>query len=153
MIDKIKAMMFKSNEPVPPEDKIPAAAAALLIESAVLDGEFDAAERETIAALLGERFELPAADVAALIEEGEAAVEQSVELYSITRVLKDGLDHDQRLALMEMLWQVVYADGVVHDYEANLVRRVAGLLHVPDKEVGLARKNALQRLDIAPGAA
>jgi uncharacterized tellurite resistance protein B-like protein len=153
MIDKIKAMMFKRDEPVPPEDKIPAAAAALLIESAVLDGEFDAAERETIAALLGERFALPAAEVASLIEEGEVAVADSVELYSITRTLKDGLDPEERLELMEMLWQVVYADGVVHDYEANLVRRVAGLLHVPDKEVGLARKNALQRLDIAPSPA
>ncbi|MBT6094586.1 MAG: TerB family tellurite resistance protein [Rhodospirillaceae bacterium] len=153
MIDKIKAMMFKRDEPVPPEDKIPAAAAALLIESAVLDGEFDAAERETIAELLGERFALPAAEVASLIEEGEVAVADSVELYSITRTLKDGLDPEERLELMEMLWQVVYADGVVHDYEANLVRRVAGLLHVPDKEVGLARKNALQRLDIAPSPA
>ena len=153
MINRIKALMFKPDALVPPEDKIPAAAAALLIESAVLDGDFDAIERATIARLLGERFALSAPDVETLIEEGEKAVAEAVELYGVTRILKDGLDHDQRLELMEMLWEVVYADGIVHDYEANLVRRVAGLLHVPDKEVGLARKKALQRLDFAPGAA
>jgi len=150
MIDKIKALLFSENPPAPADDGIPAAAAALLIEAAVMDGDFDAAERGTIARLLEERFELPADQVEALIAEGERAVDAAVELYGITRVLKDGLDHEQRLELMEMLWQVVYADGVVHDYEANLVRRVAGLLYVPDKEVGLARKNALQRLDIKP---
>ena len=153
MIDRIKAMMFKRDEPVPPEDKLPAAAAALLIESAALDGQFDDDERDTISRLLGQRFELSPDDVAELIAEGEKAVEASVELYGFTRILKDGLDHDGRVELMEMLWQVVYADGVLHDYEANLVRRVAGLLYVPDKEVGLARKRALESLDIAPGAA
>jgi uncharacterized tellurite resistance protein B-like protein len=153
MINRIKALLFKPDASVPPEDKIPAAAAALLIESAVLDGNFGAAEHATIARLLGERFQLSAPEVEALVEDGKKAVDEAVELYGITRVLKDALDHDQRLELMEMLWEVVYADGVVHDYEANLVRRVAGLLHVPDKEVGLARKKALQRLDFAPGAA
>ena len=85
--------------------------------------------------------------------KAQQAVHQSVELYGITRVLKDHLNHEERLELMEMLWQVIYADGFVHDYEANLVRRVAGLLYIPDKEVGLARKNAFERLDIAPGGA
>lgn len=153
MIDRIKALMFKRDEPVPAKDNLSAAAAALLIETAVLDGDFDADERTIIASLIGQRFELAPDEVAELIEEGERAVERSVELYGFTRVLKDGLDHDGRVELMEMLWQVVYADGVVHDYEANLVRRVAGLLHVPDKEVGEARKRALESLDFEPGAA
>lgn len=153
MLDHIKSFLFKAEAEVPQSDVVPAAAAALLIESALLDGDFDETERATIANLLAMRFGLAADAVAALIEEGERAAEQSVELYSITRTLKDNLGHDERLEIMEMLWQVVLADGEVHDFEANLVRRVAGLLHVPDKEAGLARKKALERLDFAPGAA
>ena len=48
--------------------------------------------------------------------------------------------------LMEMLWEVVYADGELHDYEANLLRRTAGLLHVSDQESGAARKRVLARM-------
>jgi uncharacterized tellurite resistance protein B-like protein len=45
-----------------------------------------------------------------------------------------------------MLWEVVYADSILHEYEASLMRRIAGLLHVPDVESGAARKRALSRL-------
>jgi uncharacterized tellurite resistance protein B-like protein len=155
MLDHIKSLLFSPGEPAS-DDADPlaaAAAAALLIEAAVMDGDFDDTERATITDLLARRFDLEADAVARLIEDGERAVETSVELYGVTRVLKDGLDHDGRLELMEMLWQVVLADGEVHDYEANLVRRVAGLLHVPDKEAGEARKKAIRRLDFDPGAA
>ena len=48
--------------------------------------------------------------------------------------------------MIEMLWEVALADGDIHHYESNLVRRVAGLLYVPDPESGAARKRVLQRL-------
>ena len=150
MLARIKSILFRPNDPVSLRDEVPAAAAALFIECAVLDGGYDDSERRMIARLLAEHFDLSAEDLESLIMEGEEAVNQSVELYGITRVLKDALSQDERLELMVMLWQVVYADGKLHDYEASLVRRVAGLLHVPDKEVGMARKKALECLDIIP---
>ena len=150
MLARIKSILFRPDDPVSLRDEVPAAAAALFIECAVLDGSYDDAERRMIARLLAERFELSADHLESLIVEGEAAVNQSVELYGITRVLKDALGQKERLELMVMLWQVVYADGKLHDYEASLVRRVAGLLHVPDKEAGIARKKALECLDIIP---
>ncbi|MAH84435.1 MAG: hypothetical protein CBB68_08910 [Rhodospirillaceae bacterium TMED8] len=151
MLDQIKSRLFSPADGKPEKDQIPVAAATLLIESAVLDGDFDANERVIISRLLAERFSLSAVEVAALIEEGERAAENAVELYGITRILKEGLDYDQRLKIMEILWQVVYADGRVHDYEANLARRVAGLLHVPDRESAFARRRALEQLDITGG--
>ena len=48
--------------------------------------------------------------------------------------------------MIEMLWDVACADGVIHDFEANLVRRVAGLIHVSDRDSGAARKRALARM-------
>jgi uncharacterized tellurite resistance protein B-like protein len=66
-----------------------------------------------------------------------------VELSRFIRRIRDGFDHDERVEMVEMLWRVVYADGVVHDHEANLLRRVAGLLYVSDRESGEARKRAI----------
>jgi uncharacterized tellurite resistance protein B-like protein len=81
-----------------------------------------------------------AADAEALIQEGRGAVDESTELYGMIRVVRDHLAPEERIRIIEMLWEVAYADGSVDDYEANLVRRVAGLLYVPDRDSGAARK-------------
>ncbi len=134
-------------------DPLHLAAAALLVEAAVLDGHFDAAERETIVALLGDRFALDTAAVNSLIDEARDAVAQSTQLYPFTRVVKDRFGPEDRVRMMEMLWEVAYADGRLHEFEASLARQVAGLIAVPDRDSGAARKRVLARLglpDTAP---
>jgi uncharacterized tellurite resistance protein B-like protein len=69
-----------------------------------------------------------------------------VEFYTFTRTVKDAFEHEDRVEFMQMLWEVAYADGVLHDHEANLMRRVTGLMHVTDRESGEARKRALRQL-------
>jgi len=86
--------------------------------------------------------------VAELIEEAEATVADANELYTLARTVKDGVDIDERTAIIEMLWEVAYADGEVHDYEANLVRRLAGLLYVSDRDSGEARKRVVAKLGL-----
>lgn len=153
MIGKIKAMILGGGPDAPdaaaePGDEVEAASVALLVETAAMDGDFDDAERRTIARLLEERFGIGADDAAQLIAAGEHAVEHSNQLYAFTRVLKDNLDAAERVRMIEMLWEVAYADGELHDFEANLARRVAGLLHVPDRDSGAARKRVLARLGL-----
>ena len=126
-----------------------AAAAALLVEMAVMDGAFDTNERETVVRLISERFDFNISDVADLVTDAEAAVSSSVELFSFTKILRDDFDHSDRIKMIEMLWEVAYADGILHDFEANLIRRATGLLHVSDRESGVARKRVLEQLDIA----
>ena len=130
------------------EEPVRVAAAALMIEAAIMDGDFDEQERHVISELLGECFDLSPSEVEALIVTGIEAVESSVELFGFSRTLKNGFEPEQRVKIIEMLWQVSYADGVLHDYEANLVRRLSGLLHVTDRQSGEARKRVLERLDI-----
>ena len=55
---------------------------------------------------------------------------------------------EERVGILELLWEVVYADGTLHDYEASLLRRVAGLLYVSDRESGEARLRVMERLGI-----
>lgn len=132
-----------------PEDTLRLATAALLAEAASLDGQFDQVEREAIATLLEQRFELTAEEVESLLKEGHQASENAIELYGFTRVIKDSHSHEERVRMIEMLWEVAYADGHLDDYEANLLRRVAGLIHVSDRESGEVRKRVLARLGLA----
>ena len=125
------------------------AAAALLVEAARQDDDYDLSERRVIEGLLRDRFSLIAEEAEHLIEAAEAAADHAVELYTYTRRIKDAFDEDERIRIIEMLWEVVYADGKVDHLEANLLRRVAGLLYVTDRESGEARKRVLDRKDPA----
>src|SRR5579863_4987245 len=122
------------------------AAAALLIEAARVDGRVDPAERDTIVALLGARFGLDPADAAELMTLGASENDRSVELQGFAHTINQRFSEAERVELIEMLWAVVYADGVLSAYEANLLRRIGGLLYVDDRDRGAARKRVLARL-------
>jgi uncharacterized tellurite resistance protein B-like protein len=119
------------------------AAAVLLVIAARLDGRMGPDERDSIVRLL--RTRLGVGDADALVNEADEEAAASTDFYRVTRAIKDCLEVDQRAGIIEMLWEVAYADGMVHDYEANLVRRVAGLLHVEDRNAGEARRRVMER--------
>lgn len=153
MLDRLKAILSDRSDrggaaPGATASDLHRAAAALLAEAAIMDGGIDVGERRAIADLLAQRFDLPAAEAEALVARASEEASEQVEIYGMARELKDGLDHDGRLALIEDLWDVVYADGKLHDHEASLMRRVAGLLYVSDRESGAARKRVLSRLGL-----
>ena len=127
---------------------IQVAAAALLVEAAEMDSSFDESERAKVLELVQSRFDLSEDEAQSLIRLARERVAESSQLYGFTRVVKDQFDHDERVELMEMLWEVVYADRVLHDHEASLMRRIAGLIYVPDRESGAARKRALKKLGL-----
>ena len=122
------------------------AAAALLIETAYMDEEFDESERAVISDLVQRRFDLDTAVCQDLLVEAESAVVRSQQLYEFTRAVNDRFTPEQRIEIMEMLWEVVYADGEVHDFEVSLLRRVGGLIYVSDRDRGLARQRVVDRL-------
>jgi uncharacterized tellurite resistance protein B-like protein len=151
MLDRLK-QLFQPEADRPAKshgfDELQLAAAALMVEAATMDSEFDADERGRIAGLVQERFALSAAEAADLVGEAERMAAASVQWHGFTSAIKDGFDHAERVQLIEMLWEVVYADGELHDYEASLLRRVTGLLYVSDRESGDARKRVLARLGL-----
>jgi uncharacterized tellurite resistance protein B-like protein len=124
------------------------AAAALLVEAARLDGRFEAAERERIREVLQGRLGLAPEVALELLEAGERASEASVDWHGFTQAVKTGFDYEGRLQVIEMLWEVAYADGHLHDFEASLLRRVTGLLYVGDGDSGAARRRVMRRLGI-----
>lgn len=130
------------------ERELRLAAAGLLAHTATLDGTVDENETSTIRSLLQAHFDLNAEEVEELLEEGQREAAESTQLFAFTRVISDNLDAEERIKIIEMLWEVVYADGEVHHYESNLIRRVAGLLRVSDRDSGSARKRVTQRHQI-----
>jgi uncharacterized tellurite resistance protein B-like protein len=127
------------------------AAAALMVEAARLDGSFGDAERDRIRRLLVERFALTPWVAGELLARAERTATESVAWQGFTRAIKDELPPEERIGVIEMLWEVVYADGRLHDYEASLLRRVAGLLYVSDRDSGDARLRVMERLGIPRG--
>ena len=150
MLDRLKQLFQPEPEPGQRSfDSLQLAAAALMVEAATMDANFDAHERRRIGQLVENRFGLTAAEAAELIAEAEKESADSVAFQGFTHEIKNGFDHAQRVQLIEMLWEVVYADGELHDYEASLLRRVTGLLYVGDRESGEARKRVLDRLGLS----
>lgn len=129
------------------QDELQLAVATLLVEAAQMDGEFSDAERTTLTRLIEDRFQL--GDGAELLAAAETVAEESGEYWSYARVVKNSFEYDERLAIIEMLWEVAYADGVLHDYEASLLRRITGLLYVSDRDSGAARKRVMSRLGLS----
>jgi uncharacterized tellurite resistance protein B-like protein len=132
----------------PQQDTLRLALTALLVEAAYSDAHFDENERVVIGRLLESRFELSRADARALLAAGEREARDSAELFHLIRIINEKLSPEERVELVEMLWEVAYADGVLSEYEDSLVRRVGGLIYVSDRDRGLARRRVLDRLGL-----
>lgn len=150
MFDRLREMFgVDSDSPDTPReravDDLQLAAAALLVEAARMDDDFGDEEYAVIERLLRERFSLSVEDAGTLLGAADKVSADSVELFGFTSKIKDAFDEDERIQMVEMLWEVVCADGRVDDHEANLLRRVAGLLYVSDRDSGEARKRVLDR--------
>ena len=110
------------------DDDYRVAAAALLYHVSAVDGVVSDEERVKLRRLLAARYGLEPDGIDDLIEAAEAADAEAVDLYGFTSILKRRLDVAERERIVEMMWQLVYADGKVHEFEDNLMWRVAELL-------------------------
>ena len=148
MIEKIKELLGLVDEAQALEDEtddVELAAAALLVEVAVVDKEFDLAERDRILRFVKTKFSVEETIANNLISRAEAEVESSVQLYGITSALRHGLSYEDRVELMECLWTVAYADGEIDPFEDQLMRRIGELIYVTDRDRGTARKKAMDQ--------
>ena len=130
------------------EEALQLALSALLVEAANSDDRFDEAERGVIARLLQRRFALSRSDADELLAAGRRAASKSAELFHFTRIINQRLSFEERIELIEMLWEVAYADRVLDEFEDSLLRRIGGLIYVPDRERGEARLRVLKRLGL-----
>jgi uncharacterized tellurite resistance protein B-like protein len=129
-------------------DALQLAIVVLLVQAAQMDDHFDESERTTIGRLLAARFGLTPEHISRLVETAEQRAEASNQLLPFTRLVVERLSPPERVQVVEMLYEVVYADGTLDPDEDALVRRIAGLIYVPDFERGAARKRARRTLGL-----
>lgn len=146
MIDALKSL-FRPRPSASGRDIAPElAVAVLLVEAAKADGSYSADEREAVTALLSEMFDFSPPDSPdALRARAEEAQAVAPDLVRFTRVIKFGIDHSERLSLIEALWKVVLIDHHRDPHEDALLRHLAPLLGVDDRESVHARQRVLAR--------
>ena len=127
-------------------DETKVATAALLVEAALSDDTYCEAEKEIVSDLLQRHYDMSKEEISEVISQAEAVQEKSDHILSFTRTVKDTVEFEDRVHIIEMLWELAYADGEISDYEANLIRRVCGLIYVDDAESGRVRKLVQARI-------
>lgn len=110
------------------------AAAALLVHALVVDGIISPVERRKLHSVLKYRFNLEDAATDELIDEAMLVEGEAVDLYRFTSLINRSLDEEGRRRIVEMMWELIYADGRVNEFEDNLVWRVADLLGISSRE-------------------
>jgi uncharacterized tellurite resistance protein B-like protein len=116
------------------DDDYRLAAVALLVHAATIDGDMQAAERDKLHAVVKRRFKLDDVLADELIDKATQAEHESVDLYHFTSLLNRVLDEEGRARVIEMMWEIVYADGRRDELEDNLLWRAADLLGVSSRE-------------------
>ena len=136
MFDKLKTFFDKKTEISEfsfDSDKI--AIVALLISTAKYDGNFDDSEKIEIQKLIESYFSLSSQNTDDLFKAAEKIESEANDLQQFTRSLNEVLNEEEKLTIMELIWKIVMADGIIDNYEENLVRRLSGLLYLQDKDI------------------
>ncbi len=140
MLDKLRQFIAEVASPLTQDNRpfsetdYRLAATALLIHVVSLDGEPSEVEKQKLHAVLQARFQLDAATATQLIAEATLVEGEAVDLYHFTSVIMRSVDEDGRKRIVEMMWELVYADGNVSEFEDNVVWRAADLLGVSSRD-------------------
>ncbi len=137
MLDQLKKLFGASpvtQGVLEQREPLELATAALLLELARADFSESAAEKEAIGHLLQRRFGTSQEATDKLLAEAALRADRAVSLHEFTHRLNRELPESDKLSIIEMLWRVANADGRIDKHEEQLVQRIAGLLHISDRD-------------------
>ena len=121
------------------------ATAALLIEMTRVDYEVKSIELEVIIAILQQHFGITSEETSELMELAELEADQATTYHDFTSLINSRYSMEQKIQVIELLWQVAHADGEIEKYEDYLVRKIADLLYVPHREFIAAKHRVLEQ--------
>ena len=143
MINLLKNILNSQNSKEDNHNKDLELLCGLMIEAAYTDGQIDAIELNKIKLSLINIFSEDPKEVNLVLEKAEENKNNSKSLHHYTSFINKNFDDKKKILLIETLWEIVFSDGEIHDFESNLIRRLAGLLYISDVDSGNAKKRAL----------
>ena len=117
----------------------------LLLEACQIDGDTGKIELEYIKKLLINKFSFTSDQAEKNLLDALKKSDERIEIFSQIKIILNEMDHEERIDVIEMMWGVILSDGIVDDFEANLMRRMNGLLYVSGEESALAKQRALNQ--------
>ena len=114
----------------------------LMLEAAQIDGKVDQVEIVKISTILTETFQEDKSAVELELQNSMKKKDESNSLHFFTHKLNKKFSNKKKNLLIQTLWEIILSDGKVHEFESNLIRRLAGLLYISDVSCGNARKRA-----------
>ena len=117
----------------------------LLLEACQIDGDTGKAELEYIKKLLVNKFSFTPDQAERNLLQALEKSDERIEIFSQIKIILNEMDHEERIDVIEMMWGVILTDGIVDDFEANLMRRMNGLLYVSGAESASAKQRALSQ--------
>ena len=135
MINKIKDLItrFNTKEETTEESSsnlLDNACAALLVEIAFADKDFDETEKTSLKQSLIETYAVDESDIEEIIRDAEDTVSESTSLYGYTSIVNTEFQYEDKLKLLRNLWKIAYADGYLDKYEEHLLRKISDLIHI-----------------------
>jgi uncharacterized tellurite resistance protein B-like protein len=141
MIDLLKKVFTKTTngastgKSVRTSPDVRLATCALLLEMANIDGRFSKLEKERIVELLRNNYQLSAEHAAALMKAAEDELEKSIDLWQFAKLINENYSTEEKIKVIETVWQVVYTDGILDKHEDYLVHKLANLLRLSHKQL------------------
>ena len=135
MINKIKNLISNLSKKEEEHKELDSslldnACAALLVEIAFADKDFDDTEKDSLRETLVKTYGVKVEEIEEIIQDADRSVEESTSLYGYTRIVNDEFNYEDKLNLIRNLWKVAYADGNLDKYEEHLLRKISDLIHV-----------------------
>ncbi len=138
MLDIFKRITGNKELPVKEqtaEKDIHLATCALLIELASVDGEFSSQEKDNIISIFKTRYHVPEDAIKELLKSSEEALEKSIDLWQFTNLINQNYSLEEKLNVIETVWEVAYSDGRLDQHEDYLIHKVATLLRLSHKQL------------------
>ena len=121
------------------------AACALLLEMAHIDGQFTNEEKDNLISLLKSEFELSSDDANEIIKQAEKDLSNSLDLWKFANMINENFSIDEKLRVVELLWELIYTDGKIDKHEDYLIHKLAHLLRITHSQLIDAKLNVLNK--------
>lgn len=140
-----KISLEQAGEPVDVDHHIKVATCALMVEMASIDEEFDQAEKDRITTLFKKEFGLTDDEIQGLFKLARQELNNRIDLWGFTNLINQHYNNEQKMKVIEMIWEVVYADGELSAHEDYLVHKFYKMLNLSHGQMIDAKMRVLNK--------